>query len=474
MAEIAPGKRMADIVLDHHSWDGKLLTLTGRVPEGGAHVRVHAALLPPTGDDKPLAEATADLDAAGRFTIELPIAAGTAARLTLTDADQPGTFWIGSGAPIPPGWVTIGDTRAGAPGALGTPGGAGVPGAPGGPGTPGIPDAAGAPGLPGTPGGPGVSGTPGGPDVPGKPGGPGSNGTPVPVPPGTPNFPVPDPKLPGGNGKPGKALIPCLCALLPASCSQLLGAWKSLLLLGIGLLYCAIALFPPDWGPRTVLCILTDEVLNAERLVRVTATSGGGAVATAAPVGGAAGGGGGAVLGGPVGAAVGAAVTAAVNAVASGTGGAIGGGGGEISDQQALRIVRGAIGLADGIVVLFGEFLRILAEIVLTVALAILLAWFICCARGDLCRLISNLAWVLEAAIIIVVPVLGMVVGGVLLVLTFLPPAACARVGTQWFLNLAAGLLLGTIIYGFVRWRRDRGRCPILVLWQWPWTEYTP
>ena len=433
---------MADIVLDHRSWDGKLLTLIGRVPGGGAHVRVHAALLPPEGDDKPLAEVTADLDATGHFTIALPLAAGTSARLTLTDPDDPKTFWIGSGAPVPPGWLAAGS--------------GGQPGAPEAPVTPGVP---GTPDVPGTPGVPGV---------------PGGNGTPVPVPPGMPGDPFPFPNPLGGNGKPGTGMIPCLCALIPASCTQLLGAWKSLLLLGIGLLFCAIALFPPDWGPRTVLCILTDEVLNAERVVRVTATSAAGSVTTTTPVGAAAGGAGGAVLGGPVGAAVGAAVTAAVNAIAGATGGAIGGASGEISDQQALRVVRGAIGLADGIVVLFGVFLRILAEIVLTAALAILLAWFICCARGDWCRLISNLAWVLEAAIVVVVPVLGFVVGGFLWALTFLPPAACARVGTQWFLNIAAGLVLATVIYGFVRWRRDRGRCPVLVLWQWPWTEYTP
>ena len=43
-----------------------------------------------------------------------------------------------------------------------------------------------------------------------------------------------------------------------------------------------------------------------------------------------------------------------------------------------------------------------------------------------------------------------------------------------FYLTGAGGVLIATVCYGLVRWLRDRGRCPVLVLWQWPWTEKTP
>ncbi|TAJ32741.1 MAG: hypothetical protein EPO67_10095 [Reyranella sp.] len=142
--------------------------------------------------------------------------------------------------------------------------------------------------------------------------------------------------------------------------------------------------------------------------------------------------------------------------------------------QQVLRTIDGIIGLIDGVVALVGMFLRLLAELVSLFACGIMIVWFICCARGDRCRLISNLAWVLEAIIVVALPIGGSIVGLLLWGFSYLPHVACARAGTQWFLELAGHLLLATIIYGIVRWLRDRNRCPVLVLWQWPWTEKTP
>jgi hypothetical protein len=275
--------------------------------------------------------------------------------------------------------------------------------------------------------------------------------------------------------------IPCFCALMPWSCTTLLGLWKSLLLAALGLWYVALVLAPPDWGVRMAVCIIMDEALKAARVVRVTAAAPIGAappaaVTTAVPAGatGAIAG----TLGGPVGTvaggAGGAGLGALIGGVASGLGSAATSAAGELAEGQFGRTLRAIFGLIDGMVAMFGWFLHMLAELTSIAALAFGIIWFICCARGDRCRLIANLAWVLEATINVMLPILGVGVGFLAWLITFLPPAACARVGTQWFLEVGGGLLLGTIVYGFVRWLRDRGHCPVLVLWQWPSTENTP
>jgi hypothetical protein len=275
--------------------------------------------------------------------------------------------------------------------------------------------------------------------------------------------------------------IPCLCALLPFSCTALLGAWKALLLMAIGIWYTSVVLYPPDWGVRTLVCIILDEGLKAERVARTSTTSaaGGGTGGAVTP------GVGGAAVGGTAGSVVPVAGTAAGaaggGAAGAATGGTAGGAGaaatttsGEVTEQTISRTVRGIIGLADGLVALVGTFTRLLAELVSIVAFIILVMWLLCCARGDRCRAISNVAWVLEAATVVMIPLLGIFVGWFLWLAAFLPEFACSRVGTQWFLSLLAGTVLNTIIYGFVRWLRDRGKCPVLVLWQWPWTEKQP
>jgi hypothetical protein len=426
---------MADLVLDRHSYDGDRLHLTGRVVGAWTGRSVRAALLPAASasDHKPLVERVVAVDANGLFRVELPtspVPHGT--RLVLVDADDDKTFWIGSGANVPPGWFS-----------------AGVP-----------------TGLPGTDPLPGSGGTPptnggGGTPPPTRDGGGGGNGTT----PGRINF-----------------KIPCLCALLPFDCTTLLGAWKALMLLAIGIWYASVVLFPPDWGLRSAWCIVTDEGLKAGRLVGTTASAGAGGAAGGAATTGAAGGVGGAGVGtavapGPgtaAGGVGGGAVGAGVGGTGGGTGSATTAATTEATVQTIDRTVRGIIGLADGIVALVGIFSRLLAELVSLAALAILILWLLCCARGDRCRLISNVAWVLEAATVVVIPTLGSGVGLFLWAVAFLPQFACSRVGTQWFLSLLAGTLLTTIIYGVVRWLRDKGKCPVLVLWQWPWTEKQP
>lgn len=429
---------MADILLLRHDFDGKHLMLAGRLVGGASGRRIRAALVPAKADAKPHVEKIVAVGADGVFRIELPVGAvafGT--RLELVDADDDKTFWIGSGANVPPGWFA-GATPVELPGSPTIPGGPTIPG------------------------------------IPGVPTGPGPDPGPGPGP--TPGGPVRWPFPPFNFG------IPCLCALLPFSCTTLLGAWKALLILAIGLWYVCLVLVPPDWGVRTAWCIITDEGLKAVRLGRVTATSGVGGASGGATTSGVAG----AVGGGAAGTAVApgpgtAAGGAGGGAVGAGVGGVGGGGGaattaatGEIVDQQIGRTIRGIIGLIDGMVALAGMFLRILAELVSLVAFAIMVVWFICCARGDKCRLIANLAWVLEALIVVAMPIGGAIVGLLLWMFTFLPHVACARAGTQWFIDLAGGVLIATVCYGLVRWLRDRGRCPVLVLWQWPWTEKTP
>ena len=423
---------MADLVLHHHSYDGDRLTLAGQVVGPWTGKRVRAALLPPLSakDAKPLVEQTVAVDANGLFRIELPtkpVPHGT--RLAVVDADDDKTFWMGSGANVPLGWFA-----------------AAIPTGPG-----------------GLPGGPGQA----------DPG-------------GQPDPTIPTPTNGGGTGgsTPGKFTftIPCLCALLPFSCTTLLGAWKALMLLAIGVWYLSIVLFPPDWGVRTAWCIVTDEALKAGRLVGTTVASGAGGAAGGAATSGAAGAVGGGAAGtavapGPgtaVGAGGGGVVGAGVGGTGGGTGAATSAATTEASVQAIERTVRGIIGLADGVVALIGVVTRMLAELVSLVAFAILVIWLLCCARGDRCRLISNIAWVLEASTVVVIPTLGSGVGLFLWGVEFLPQFACSRAGTQWFLSLLAGTLLNTIIYGFVRWLRDNGKCPVLVLWQWPWTEKQP
>lgn len=439
---------MPDILLRRHGFDGRRLDLAGEVPGARPGLGLRAALLPPWGEgEAPLQETRGSVGPDGSFRLALgPIEPRPGLRLVLEVPGDAASRWIGSGAAVPASWFAA----AVPTGPLDPPVGGG------GPPIGGVPEVPVGDGKPG-------EGTPGD----GKPGG---------DPPGG--------GLPGGDGpvRPPSFRIPCLCALLPVGCSTLLGAWKALLLLALGLWYAALVLAPPDWGLRTAVCIITDEALKAGRTLQVGSTAGLGGAAGGAGAGAAVGGLGGGAAGTAVAPGPGTAAGAAGGAGAGGTAGGIGAGAsasgtalaGEAAVQSIDRTLRGIVGLVDGVGALLGMLVHLLAEILGLVALAILLAWFVCCARGDACRLIANLCWVLEAALVVLLPLLGAGLGFLLWAWTWLPTPACARVGTQWFIELGGGLLLGTLLYGGLRWLRDRRRCPVLVLWQWPWTERTP
>lgn len=341
-----------------------------------------------------------------------------------------------------------------------------------------------------------MSGMPGTPFDPGRPGDP-THGTP----PGTrpdPGTPGTDPGMPGkdpgegqpkdppGSFRPGVPRFPtpeeirrCLCECVPISCEAMLGAAKALLLIGIALGYITLMLAPPDWWARALFQAAVQGSSDAARLARVTGAAGVGGAAGGAPVSGAigagAGGAGGAAVGGPVGAGVGAAgggvAAGATGAAASGSSAASSALSAEVADLGFWRTLEVVVRVTDALIVWLGMAILLLSQIVLLVALFLFVVWFVCCAKGDWCRLIGNLCWVLEAALIVVLPMIGTVLGFGLALFMFFEVPAASRAGLPFLMSLFGGLLLGTIIYGVLRWLRDRQRCPVLALWQWPWTE---
>lgn len=330
-----------------------------------------------------------------------------------------------------------------------------------------------------------MSGTRGTPLDPPRP----DDGTPV-GPPDIPDIPTPGRDTPdgGGGGKdPPPEIRPprieiiraCLCKRVPLSCEAMLGAAKALLLAAIGLGYVTLMMAPPDWWPRALFQAAVQGSSDAARLARVTGAAGaggasGGAVAPGV-IGGGAGGVGGASVAGPVGAGVGAAGGAAAGAGAGAAGGASGAASAalaaELGDTAFWRTLEVIVRVTDALIMWIGMALLLLVQVVVLLALLLFLVWFVCCAKADWCRLIANLCWVLEAAIFVVLPAIGTVLGFLLgLFMIFEVPAA-SRAGLPFLMSLFGGFILGTMIYGVLRWLRDRRRCPVLVLWQWPWTE---
>lgn len=337
------------------------------------------------------------------------------------------------------------------------------------PGTPFDPDRPGDPTHgppPGTRPDPGTPGTD--PGMPGKdPGGERPKDPPnVPDPPRVPKLPTPE------------EIRDCLCRCIPIPCEAMLGAAKALLLIGIALGYVTLMLAPPDWWARALFQAAVQGSSDAARLARVTGAAGVGGASGGAPVAGAVGAGAGGAVGSaasPVGTVVGAAgggaAAGAAGGAAAGSGAAGTALGAELADLGFWRTLEVVVRVTDALIVWLGMAILLLSQIVLLLAVFLFVVWFVCCTKGDWCRLIGNLCWVLEAALIVVLPLIGTILGfGLGLFMVFEVPAA-SRAGLPFLMSLFGGLLLGTIIYGVLRWLRDTRRCPVLVLWQWPWTE---
>lgn len=305
--------------------------------------------------------------------------------------------------------------------------------------------------------------------MPGKDpgGGPPKDPPGIPEPPRIPKLPSPE------------EIRDCLCRCIPLSCEAMLGAAKALLLIAIALGYVTLMLAPPDWWARSMVQVIIQGSSDAARIARVTSAAGTGGAAGGAPVsaiaGAAGGGAGGAAVGGPVGAGVGAAGGGTVAGTAGAASGASGAASAvlssELADRGFWRTLEAVVRITDALIMYVGMAILLLGQVVLLLAVFLFLVWFVCCARGDSCRLIANLCWVLEAALIVVLPVIGTVLGfGLALFMLFEVPAA-SRAGLPFLMSLFGGLVFGTIIYGMLRWLRDRRRCAVLILWQWPWTE---
>lgn len=232
---------------------------------------------------------------------------------------------------------------------------------------------------------------------------------------------------------------PGWCTRLPIRCGQLLALWRTLLLIALFTVPIALALAPPDWAVRVAAyLVMEDTKATVGKGVQIILGAAGGTAGS--PTG---------TLGSGAGSTAGAALT-----------------------EAQRRTVDAIIGFFDGFVVLAGFFVASIGGVFATAGLVALVLWWLCCGRASRCAIWTQLAWVLEAAIVVALPAggtLATLIGT--LVANLGGPAAAGRAGTALFLQLVGGIVITTLIYGFVRWRRDVNRCPVRPLWLWPWKE---
>lgn len=282
-----------------------------------------------------------------------------------------------------------------------------------------------------------------------------------------PCLPPPPPPPPPGPG----VVVPAWCKQLPLSCLELLALWRSLFLVAIAALYVGLALAPPDWGARVLGYLIRGDVAafaaGAQQMTTSIVGGATGSGAAGAVVGGVAGTVApvvGNIIGGAGGGVVGAGVGGAASGLGAGTGLAL--------TEAERRTLDAFIALADGLVVLGGMFFEFVGGICLIAGLLTLLLWWLCCGRSHRCAFWTQMSWVLEAAMAVVLPLTGTAATLLTGALAWVGGAAAAgRVSSAFFLNLAGGVVVSLVLYGFVRWRRDVNQCPVRPLWLWPWVE---